>query len=357
MAVAREEIDLGYVQHMNDISTTMMHISAAVSLLCTTWMCMMLYKGRISTARKIFRAESAAGILLTLAFAVSVYYDKKAHEFSFPITAFIMSVLFVVTRMCANMVTAQNLRTPRKRPSNGAKEPRRKLLRLISIVLAASLVPLVTLASNFTDRKSAPWCLVQSSSNIDLPHAGELPHDQWLSILTVIAVCVQLSVVAMSDMRPKDKFGTRVRLAFTTFVVDCLLVLLLLLMPRLNSVDLTPWVKSFGWAIHEGDWCSTLFVTVSMFYAVAALFIIAWSSQGLSLCDDVEWMMKAYALFAETVALATVPPLLIIALGRMELEYKFTFLINAVPQIALLTMPYASHFWSRFKADELMPLL
>lgn len=353
-----EEFATGRVAFVSAAATACMYACAFASVVSTMLMSHMLYNSRVRAAARVFMAEAGAGLLLAMSFVLTVLFDPSGHEFTFPVTAFTLSMLLLFSRLTATAATAANfLAAPPMPVKAWRRDPRRHLLRAFAVVLAGALVPIVTLASHFTDRKSAPGCLLPSNSDIQVPHSGELPHDFAPSLVALIAVFAQLAVVAAGGAQPMEKHISRARLAFTSLGVNSTLVFLLLVFPRVNSENLTPWVKSFGWAVHEGDWCSTLFVTVSMFFLVVGLATLIMSAYGIRLTAEMDGISKAHALYAETATLAVVPPLLIIALGRMELEYKVTFLVNAVPQLALLTLPYAAYAAAQMSTEKMTPLL
>lgn len=337
--------DVEHLAHISDIADKCTHVFAVLSLLCTSGLCLMVFSSRSRIARRFFVAESIAGLALCVSFTIAVYYDKKASAFYFPISAFIMSVALLATRLGTIGVISSKIQIVQKTCSQGRRRDRqRETLRLIAIVLSASMLPLTTFASWFTDRRSAPGCFLDQNNEMGLLRSGELPHGVGSTALTAVLVFLQVLVVATAGVEPVQKHDRRARLASQVLAANAVLIGALLFFPTLNSENLTPWVQSFSMAIHEGDWCSTLFVTVSMFFSIAGLFVLLMSAYRLPWGVEGEACSRQHALFIETVTLAIVPPMIVMALGRMQSEFKMTFLVNFVPQLTVLILPYFVHF-------------
>lgn len=68
----------------------------------------MLNKSRARAAASLFMVEMSAGLLLAMAFVISMLIDLSAQKFSFPAKALTLSFLILFSIMAATAVTGTN---------------------------------------------------------------------------------------------------------------------------------------------------------------------------------------------------------------------------------------------------------
>lgn len=303
----------------------------------------------VTTALKSQRLRTASGFRLLfiesiLSFSLAVTFLIECIQSRGRVTAFILALGLLLTCIWTIAVSYNNFLR-----SNDASDSqlRRTVLRNVSIGLSTSLIPLAITISRFTDRGAAPECLFATANR---------------SIMTIAALTAYLGlalvlvmVLRAGKLYPSDRIHRYAYLMKSVSTGVCLAVALLAIKSFYFYSSATFYdypVPSLSEALSFGDYCTTIFPTVSMFYLIVGCTIVGGSALGLPSPEDMSMITLEHNKFLDTVAFAILHPLIIMMLGSIRPEHIINFLVIAVPQIAVLLFPYFKLYATQTKNDH-----